>query len=269
VRILEGNPISLSETICEPFRLLAEEFGFEQLSEACAAFSKSRENCESSTDTNVSIESPKRPRVTITLKTSVRTYEVLNSFSDILRFAMGLRDADENGIVIDGVDEREGIVDKAVAVVYCNIIATFPNENKKRAFLVWVLWVIDSTLHMYNIDTAIYCLNLLNEIAPTAFDKARLLILSQCDPDSPDDFVPLPTAHGSTIVQAVLLLQRERNAKMKEAKELLQRLRETGRYSTRLLDGTLACTFSTVEQRSNADHASDNWKTMMEIKITT
>jgi hypothetical protein len=83
-----------------------------------------------------------------------------------------------------------------------------------------------------SIDTAIYCFNLLNVIAPTAFDKAKLLILSQCDPSRPDDFVPLPTADWRIIGLGIRILSPEKNGKTKEARELLQKLKDTGLYKS-------------------------------------
>lgn len=73
-----------------------------------------------------------------------------------------------------------------------------------------------------------YCWNRLNEIAPSGFDKARFLLLSQCDPRYPDDFRPLPNANWTIIGTAVETLKAERNGKKAEADELFRRLKDRG-----------------------------------------
>jgi hypothetical protein len=89
-------------------------------------------------------------------------------------------------------------------------------------------------LYSYSIDATIYCLNELNKIAPTELDKARLLIVSQCDPDCHEGFLPQPKAYWKVIGYALLMLRREKNGQRKEAMELLDRLKSTGRYTALL-----------------------------------
>jgi hypothetical protein len=73
-------------------------------------------------------------------------------------------------------------------------------------------------------------LNLLNEMAPTAFDKARLLLLSQCDPCKHDSFIPLESPDRGPIAVAIHMLRTEKNGKAGEANELLRQLKNIEGY---------------------------------------
>jgi hypothetical protein len=231
VYLLEGDRVGLHEATVESFRLLADEFGFEELSSACTSFSASSgisEGESSGTETLRSL----RPRVKLMYNNCLHTYEVLTSLSEINKFGLFLSGAKEEDIVIDGVNERDRVVDKAVATVYFNTVASLPDDNAKEPVLALILWQTHDWLHLYSIDTVIYCFRLLNIIAATGFDKARLLILSQCDPGRPDDFVPLPTADWSVIGTGIRILRQEKNGKTNEARELLRKLRATGWYNS-------------------------------------
>jgi hypothetical protein len=241
VYLFEGGRIGLYEATLESFRLLAAEFGFESLSSACSLFSTSNGGfCVFSSDTGVSegesggIEtSPSvRPRVRITYGDRLHTYEVLASLRQAREFGIFLSKANEEDIVIDGVKDRDRLVEKAVATVYFNTVASLPDDNGKEPFLALILWETHYRIKDCSIDTVIYCFNLLNVIAPTAFNKAKLLILSQCDPSRSDDFVPLLAADWAIIGQGIRILAAEKNGKTKEARELLQKLRATGLYKS-------------------------------------
>jgi hypothetical protein len=67
-------------------------------------------------------------------------------------------------------------------------------------------------------------------MAPTALDKARLLLLSQCDPNSPNPFVSIEYPKWCVIQKAIEWLKHERNVKVEEAKAFLRQLEENGRY---------------------------------------
>jgi hypothetical protein len=87
-------------------------------------------------------------------------------------------------------------------------------------------------LQPHSIGSAIYCLNRMNDISPVGFDKARLLLLSQCHPECPDDFVPLEHADWTIIGEAIAMLQNEMNARTVDAKALVQHLKVSGHYES-------------------------------------
>jgi hypothetical protein len=155
---------------------------------------------------------------------------VLKSLDEIMDFASDLMEADEGGISIDGMDEDDRPMEKAVATVCFNTEASLPDTNAKAPFLALILWVIGERTFRDTVDTVTYCFNLLHGIAPTGFDTAKLLLLSQCDPDHPDDFVPLQTANWSIIFDAVNMLESQKHRKKVEAKALLRQMRESVQY---------------------------------------
>jgi hypothetical protein len=134
--------------------------------------------------------------------------------------------------VIDGVYGSDHIVEKAIAAVFSNALSSLPDDHAKTPFLVMTLWEIRKQLHFSDLDSVKYCFDRIQEMAPTSFDIAKLLLLSQCDPDCPDDFVPLPSASHDLIDDAIRILTNEKNGKMKETRELLQRLGASGRYES-------------------------------------
>jgi hypothetical protein len=155
---------------------------------------------------------------------------VLRSVEEIENFICDLISADEGGIAIDGMDGDDRLMEKAVAAVCFCTEASLPDTNAKAPFLALILWGIERLACRYTIDTVTYCLNMLHKIAPTGFDTAKLLLLSQCEPDHPDDLVPLQTANWQIISDAVRMLRRQKHRKREEAKALLQWLRENERY---------------------------------------
>jgi hypothetical protein len=217
VYILEGGPIRLCDSTFEFFRVLAEEFGFE-------VFSPSR---DSPGDRTIPVG---RRSVTLTVKGRSTRYEVLRTVSEIEDFATDLIEADEGGIVIDRLDKENYPMQSAIACVYTNTKESLPDTNAKTPFLALILWVIGKRVHYHTIDTVACCFVLLDMIAPTGFEKGRLLLLSQCDADRPDDFVLLPTADWTIVRDAVLVLESQKNRRAKEAKALLQRLQENEEY---------------------------------------
>jgi hypothetical protein len=225
VRMIDGDPTNFSVAILEPFRLLAEEFGFD-------SFASDRCYCDSSSDTWVSEEELESalPCVRIFVKSRWRIYQVIMSYDGLLKFANALRGASPEEIVIDGMEKSDRLLDKAVATVYSNTVAALPDGPTKAPFLAFVLWELHFLFYLCSIDTAMYCLNQLDELAPTGFDKAKLLLLSQCDCRHVDSFVPLEDRDWGIIRQALLLLQREKNGKSKEANELLGKLKNIGEY---------------------------------------
>jgi hypothetical protein len=161
-----------------------------------------------------------------------------------------LQRVDKNGISIDGVVVNDRQVEKAVETIYSNAVAHLPDDAHKRPFLVYILWKIQYGLLHDGLDGLIYCLNRLNEIAPTTFEKAQLLLLSQCDPGSPDDFMPLPDADWMTIEKAIDVLKEEKNGRMEDATELLRKLKAAGRPETRWYE-SMAIRYDSVERRES------------------
>jgi hypothetical protein len=231
VSIIEGGRITVSEENCEAFRLLSDEFGFEELSIACKEFLGSRgQAIDSSSIESIGCDRYPIRQVTLTVGERSRTYGVLTSMKEVWHFVFDLRKVDENGISIDGVVVNDRQVEKAAETIYWNAVAHLPDDVHKRPFLVCLLWTIQSELYFGGLDASIYCLDRLHEIAPTNFEKARLLLLSQCDPASPDGLVPLRDADWEIIDEAIELLKNEKNGKANDAKELLGRLKAIGQY---------------------------------------
>jgi hypothetical protein len=165
--------------------------------------------------------------VTLTIKNYSTKYTVLQTFREVRDFAIDLKDAKEDGIVVDG-SHSPLKTEEAVRAIYNNVIVTGPLDSG-TPFLALILWQIHKWLFPYSINSVIYCLNELHKIAPTAFEKARLLLLSQCNPD----FIPLETADWSVIEDAVRMLKSEKNGETESARDLLRVLECTGRYERR------------------------------------
>jgi hypothetical protein len=172
--------------------------------------------------------------VTITVEGHT-TYNALRTLSEIRDFAIDLKDATEEGIRVEGDSPNK--VEEAVKAVLDNTRKNLPpgvqlDNDSGKPFLAMVLWEIQKWLYGCSIDSAIHCLTALNAIAPNAFEKARLLLLFQCNYHS--DFTPLPTADWSIIGNAVLMLKQEKNGRTADATHLLQTLKDTGRYESLL-----------------------------------
>jgi hypothetical protein len=67
-------------------------------------------------------------------------------------------------------------------------------------------------------------------MAPNGFEKARLLLLSQCGRANPGDFIPRRNADWDVIGSAIRILKTEKNGKRACADRLLEELKNTGRY---------------------------------------
>jgi hypothetical protein len=228
VRIVEGGPLVVSESTRRYFSLLAEEFGFEELSVACRELTASGEGSgERGKSSSVETARVERPRVTITSRDRSTTYESLHSVSEIIEFVDDLEEAKEHCIVLEGIDGRDRVVEQAVEIVYSNTVADFGDEYPKNPFLALTLWKMRQLLFLSSVNSSIYCLNRFHEMAPTAFDKARLLLLSQCDSGSYGSFVPLARADWEVIDDALTILKSDTTD---EAAGLLKRLKDTGRY---------------------------------------
>jgi hypothetical protein len=150
------------------------------------------------------------------------------------RFVSDLRCTEEDRIEIEGIEGKDRRVEKAVAAVYANTVATLPESRIKKQFLAMTLWELQSEFAWWNMDCMCYCLNRLNEIAPTAFEKAQLLLLSQCHPLYPDKFIKLPNADQRIIRDAIQILRHEKTVNRDDGNRLLARLKDTGRYDNLL-----------------------------------
>jgi hypothetical protein len=234
VRILEGSRIEVSSTNFKSFRLLAKEFDFKPLSKKCAAFSALDRHFSECSEKAGFSEGESLPCVMITAKNGRRAYDVLRSLEEIREFAIRLRKAYEGGIVIDGIDGGENVVEQAIATVYSNIRATFGEGETGNNFSVLFFWELYMTMSEYDIDSQRYCLNHLHEIAPTSVDVARHLLMSQCDPSHFDDFVPVQKPNWGIVGSAIRLLQNEKNGRNDERVRILQVLKAHGRYASLL-----------------------------------
>jgi hypothetical protein len=231
VGIIEGSPITISESNCESFWLLGEEFRFELLSAACTAFQASREP-EVSEETSNSIEifRVSKPRVTITVAGHSRTYETLLSDDEAFAFAMDLAAANETDINLEGIEGRDRLMEKAVEAIYLNTVASFDDLDAAKPSLALILWTIQYCLSSHSIDSTLYCLNRLHEIAPTAFEKARLLLLSQWEIGCRSGWDEVPT-NFPVVNRAIRMLEEDKNGQRKQASEFLKQMKDSGRFS--------------------------------------
>jgi hypothetical protein len=231
-KMVEGGPIIISEENLASFRLLAEEFEFEDLSAECDLLTAAHEPLSPITELSVHKEVSVGPghRVTITVNGCRKTYGAFRSLREVKRFSRGLADSKEMRIKIEGVVGNDRLVEKAVRAVYANTVASLGENDTKKPFLASILWELRGWLHGWNIDSAIYCLNELHRMAPTGFDKARLLLLSQCKDVSRDDFVPRPNADRDIIIDAIGLLTEDKNQEREDADRLLQKLKVIGEH---------------------------------------
>jgi hypothetical protein len=175
---------------------------------------------------------PPPRHVTIRRGWSSETFTDLYSLEQIDYFGTILMAANGKGIKVDGIDGSDHIVKEAVAAVYGNVVARAPNCRIKKQTLALTLWKLQSLFFSHCLDAAIYCLNELNKIAPTAFEKSKLLLSSQCNPIFPDDFIPLPKADWSIIADAVRMLITEPHEETSGAAAFLEELKDTPLYET-------------------------------------
>jgi hypothetical protein len=243
VRILKGAPVNVSATTFESFALLAKEFDFEPLSKKCEAFSVwNRQFCEFLPKTGLSEGElkPVIPSVTVTAEGYPHTYTVLVSSDEIDEFGIRLAKAGENGIEIEGIEADEGdedIVEKAIETIYSNTMATLPEGNTRKSFGVVFFSSVSLHLSLFDVDSRIYCLNRLHTIAPNSVDVAKYLLLSQCDPSRPNDYVPLPEPKWGKIGWAIRLLLKEKSGETKERMAILRTLKAQRQYNAFLGDG--------------------------------
>jgi hypothetical protein len=234
---VNGKSVTLSEENCETFWYLADEFGMDSIADKCDEFmglpSVASMDSKQLGEALVYKEVEVGPghRVKLTVGVMSETYDTLRSIKEIHMFTFMLRRARKEDIVIEGIEGRDRLVEKAVAAVYANAVVRFPEGRVKRQFLVITLWVLQKRLICWSIDSAIYCLNKLNEIAPTRFDKAKHLLLSQFRPLSRTELVPMPKASEIIISDAIEMLTHEKGVRMVEANELLRRVKATGQYN--------------------------------------
>jgi hypothetical protein len=233
---VSDGTLPISEENCESFWFLADEFEIDQISQKCdsmmASHPKSLPEAKLPVLPSIHREVDVGPghRVILAMKTGSKTYDTIRSRKEIENFVRNLRFTAEDKIEIEGIEGKDRPVEKTVAAVYANAVATFPESRIKKQFLAMTLWELQSQLAWWNIDSMTYCLNRLNEIAPTTFERARLLLLSQCHPLYPDKFIQLPNADLCIIGDAIQMLKQEKNANRDDANRLLERLKDTGRY---------------------------------------
>jgi hypothetical protein len=234
ISAVQGGSFTLSEGNCEFLRLLAEEFRFKDLSVQCSEFLGLQ--CPSdglSEEESVSVDEEPLPLVRITVKKRSRTFETLDSFEEMKDFAIFLSDAKAKDIAIDGVEGTDHIVEKAIATVYTNTAASMLDTDAgKKPHLALILWTMHMFMDSARVTAITYSLNRLNALAPTGFEKARLLLISQCHPSRPCGFRPGGDADWYVIGNATLMLETEKNGQKASAKQLLEKLKSTGRYSS-------------------------------------
>jgi hypothetical protein len=238
---VRDDTLPISEENCEPFWFLADEFEIDWILEKCDSMmaSHQRVSPEAKLPDLPSIHRKVNvgPGHRVILKSTMgpETYDRLNSLGEIKDFVVSLEHTKEDDIVIEGIEGKDRLVEKAVAAVYANAEAAFPENRMRKPFLVAALWELQMSLSQWSIDAMIFCLNQLDEIAPTTLEKAHLLLLSQCNPVYPDKFIQLPSSNEVIIRDAIRMLQREENTNREGVDALLTRLKDTGEYE-RLLE---------------------------------
>jgi hypothetical protein len=244
---VDGDPVTVSESTYESFSLLAKEFRFKELSDACKAFAASRER---NRKPSAIVKLPERaspgpieerPRVTITLGNRCVTYGFLNSISTLDAFLNDMERANEETIKIEGMERREDAVQDAVEAVYSNTVARLEDSDITKGFLALVLTRFFERLFRYSFNAGYYSLKELGAIVPTPLERARLYLLSQCSIDSNGEVVRNPTVDWTIIIRAKILLElaksrkgkeyEEENVRREEAEELLRKLKGTGDIS--------------------------------------
>jgi hypothetical protein len=238
VSIIEGGPITLSDDTCDFLRLLSLEFRFKALSKACSEFmgltESFSETDESSSDEDSDegeVDVGPGHAVTIIYEDRFRRYDVFRCHEDALHFAVDLEHAKQRHIAIDGMKWHHRIVERAVAAVYANTLADFPDDDVHKGLLLLILWDLQVAFYDWNLGASIYCANRAHEITQIGFDEKRLMFLSQCDPARPDEFVPLPNANPVVMGNVICMMRKEKNGKTKEAERFLRKLEDSGRYN--------------------------------------
>ncbi len=155
-------------------------------------------------------------------------YTVLKTLSEARDFCVDLRDAGEDQILVTQEDK----VGYSVRSVLKNTILSLAPlsggdcskiREEDKPFMASVLWEMQKQLYGCSVDNSIYCLNMLNIIANSAFDKALLLLHSQCEGEN---FIPSDTADWDIISDAVLMLKTEKNGRRGVAVTLLLKLKD-------------------------------------------
>jgi hypothetical protein len=233
---VRDGTLPISEENCESFWFLADEFEVKRVCEKCDSLVPSlRQSLPEAKlpdlpSVHREVDVGPGHRVILKMRDHTKTYDTLRSCKEIESFLFDLGHTEEDKIEIEGIEGKDRPVEKAVAAVYANTVATLPDSRIKKQFLVMTLWALQRRLASSNVDSMIYCLNRLNEIAPTTFEKAKLLLLSQCNPMYPDKFIQLPNADLCIMRDAIEILEQAKNVNRHDAARLLGRLRRTGRY---------------------------------------
>jgi hypothetical protein len=233
---VRDETLPISEENCESFWFLADEFEIDLISGKCDSLMPSlRQSLPEAKlpdlpSVHREVDVGPGHRVILKMRDHSETYITLRDCKEIERFAFDLQRTEEENIEIEGIEGKDRRVEKAVAAVYANTVATLPESRIKKQYLVMTLWALQIKLSWWNVDSMTYCLNRLNEIVPNAFERAHLLLLSQCHPLYPDKFIKLPNADRRIMRDAIEMLEQEKNVNRDDANRLLERLKDTGRY---------------------------------------
>ncbi|MDR2735334.1 MAG: hypothetical protein LBB20_00625 [Puniceicoccales bacterium] len=183
--------------------------------------------------------------VTKTIEIKPTKYTSLKSTREARNFAMDLTDKKKGKVMAASNSGEEMKISDVVKLVLRNtlkdlikedvdldnikgeeLVDKFKDSKKDKAFFVSILWTIQSMLIGYSVNSSIYCLNLFHKIAKNSFEKARLLLLSQCDQNSSDEYIPRKDSDREVMKVAINMLKYEKDGYTKDADELLKKLKD-------------------------------------------
>lgn len=164
------------------------------------------------------------------VKLNGRLFSRITNSTEAKNFADALYEAKYDDIEIEskiGMVTSHSRLNDAINVIINNsFLEASTNEKLKQLYMVF-LWSIYKSVFPSNLETQGFCYEKMNEIAKTSFEKAELLLLSQCKTGK---VVPLESADWSIIGDAVYMLADEKNGYRERAFELLKELKATGKY---------------------------------------
>lgn len=95
-------------------------------------------------------------------------------------------------------------------------------QENYKPLIALISWIGFQQFSSVSPDTSTICLEILNKIAPSNYDKAELILKSQCV----SNYEPAKNADWRIIGEAVNMLKHEKNGHTGEANNLLAKLKE-------------------------------------------
>lgn len=159
-----------------------------------------------------------------------QVFSRITNSTEAKNFADALYEAKYDDIEIESktgrVTSSSRLNDAIDVIINNSFLKAATNEKLKLLYMVF-LWSIYKSVFPSNLETQGFCYERMNEIAKTSFEKARLLLLSQCEAET---VIPFENADWGIIGDAVYMLADEKNGCREQAFELLEKLKKTGKY---------------------------------------